>query len=889
MRFCILLSAFCLLVSFAHATQSVLDPQDAVRHVRRARSGGSMTSLDVGEFLVGTSPDLDFNFHNQESPRVASDGTDFLAIWVDRRCDDAGDIWGTRVTADGTVLDPYGFQITSGPICALAPAIAFGDSVYLIAWYDNRAGLTTDIYGTRVTRSGVVLDSAGIPICTAPNEQRAPDAAFCDSCFLIAWEDLRNLPNPSNIYAARVRSDGSVLDPDGIAITHPPGPQGGVRLAAGSDCFLAVWTESGDSSSLDVKGTRIAVSGSVLDTAGIPVAALPSAQFGASAGFDGSDFLVVWLDERRHPGTVDPDVFAARVTGQGVVLDSAGFLVWESVPEQPNLSFNGTNYLLVWSDDLPGICAARLAPDGRLIDTTAIALTTRECRGEPWVACAGGNWLVTWQVRGFQGDIVATTVSPDGNVRRIDGMPLSTSGADQTKTRAAFDGDNYLVVWQQPAKDSLYEDWGDIWAARVTASGVLLDSNPIAVSARPNCYAQHPDVSFNGADFLVVWYDNRDSRAWGVFGARVSRSGVLLDTAGMRISNGPSDEGYPVVAAGGPTWLVAWNDFRGGMFVEYIYAARVSADGVLLDTSGIPVAIGEWCQFLDAVGYDGANYLVIWEDNYTGPSDIRGRRVAPDGTILDSVAIAVTWVPGCSESDAALAFDGSNYLVTWTDRRLPDHNIYGARVSPQGVVLDSSGVRISQSLLEEDWPVVAFDGVSYVVVWSTSFQGASCWEMNLGGARVSTTGAILDTFPVTTGPGLESDPALARGADNSPLLVYSGWTTAVGGRTYNSQRIWGKLGPFPGIAETPNGEVRRTNRMPTVVRSVLFLPPGKPGQSTTGQSLVFLLDISGRKVLDLHSGANDVSRLSPGVYFIRSGPSAAGRVPSAVQKVVVQH
>jgi len=29
-----------------------------------------------------------------------------------------------------------------------------------------------------------------------------------------------------------------------------------------------------------------------------------------------------------------------------------------------------------------------------------------------------------------------------------------------------------------------------------------------------------------------------------------------------------------------------------------------------------------------------------------------------------------------------------------------------------------------------------------------------------------------------------------------------------------------------------------------------------------------LLDISGRKVLDLHSGANDVSRLAPGVYFV---------------------
>jgi hypothetical protein len=30
-----------------------------------------------------------------------------------------------------------------------------------------------------------------------------------------------------------------------------------------------------------------------------------------------------------------------------------------------------------------------------------------------------------------------------------------------------------------------------------------------------------------------------------------------------------------------------------------------------------------------------------------------------------------------------------------------------------------------------------------------------------------------------------------------------------------------------------------------------------------------LLDISGQKLLDLHEGASDVSRLVPGVYFIR--------------------
>jgi aminopeptidase N len=68
-----------------------------------------------------------------------------------------------------------------------------------------------------------------------------------------------------------------------------------------------------------------------------------------------------------------------------------------------------------------------------------------------------------------------------------------------------------------------------------------------------------------------------------------------------------------------------------------------------------------------------------------------------------------------------------------------------------------------------------------------------------------------------------------------------------------------------GIEETPNAEVRTMNSLPTVVRGVLLL--GDCPRTGTVPKAV-LLDISGRKVLDLHSGANDVSRLAPGVYFV---------------------
>jgi hypothetical protein len=48
-----------------------------------------------------------------------------------------------------------------------------------------------------------------------------------------------------------------------------------------------------------------------------------------------------------------------------------------------------------------------------------------------------------------------------------------------------------------------------------------------------------------------------------------------------------------------------------------------------------------------------------------------------------------------------------------------------------------------------------------------------------------------------------------------------------------------------------------------------------------------LLDISGRKVLDLVPGANDVRALAPGVYFVGEGPGARGQGPGRIRKVIV--
>jgi hypothetical protein len=81
---------------------------------------------------------------------------------------------------------------------------------------------------------------------------------------------------------------------------------------------------------------------------------------------------------------------------------------------------------------------------------------------------------------------------------------------------------------------------------------------------------------------------------------------------------------------------------------------------------------------------------------------------------------------------------------------------------------------------------------------------------------------------------------------------------------------------LPGISDCPL-EVGRTAGQATLLNPRLL----------TVTQLGFVLDLSGRRVLSLKPGVNDVRALAPGVYFVRSEPSAASREPSAVTKVVL--
>jgi hypothetical protein len=76
---------------------------------------------------------------------------------------------------------------------------------------------------------------------------------------------------------------------------------------------------------------------------------------------------------------------------------------------------------------------------------------------------------------------------------------------------------------------------------------------------------------------------------------------------------------------------------------------------------------------------------------------------------------------------------------------------------------------------------------------------SNSWDIY--GARLNTSGVVIDTFAVSLQPGWQTSPTLAHGAGDQLLITYSGWTDSINGQPVNTMRIWGKFYPHVGTEE----------------------------------------------------------------------------------------
>jgi len=151
--------------------------------------------------------------------------------------------------------------------------------------------------------------------------------------------------------------------------------------------------------------------------------------------------------------------------------------------------------------------------------------------------------------------------------------------------------------------------------------------------------------------------------------------------------------------------------------------------------------------------------------------------------VLDPAGIAIATAAG-SQVEPQIAFDGNNYFIVWADVDSlflvpPVSNIYGRRIMPDGTLLDGSadtdGIEISTSALSKGDITVHFNGTEYLVVWR---MGAYSNDPPAGvfASRITTAGVKLDGTPDSTGLAV-TGPPIDYSIYVHPVLLSNGTNT----------------------------------------------------------------------------------------------------------------
>ncbi len=266
----------------------------------------------------------------------------------------------------------------------------------------------------------------------------------------------------------------------------------------------------------------------------------------------------------------------------------------------------------------------------------------------------------------------------------------------------------------------------------------LAPGDAVALAPAKNALQRFPRAAFGGGKFLVVWQDG-----WNGDGGKSNiRGAFLADGAPAKsfaVTNTEFVQERAVVAASKEVFLVAWQDWRGGKDAD-IYAARVSADGKVLDPKGIAIATGAGTQCNPAVASDGAGFIVAWQGiTKSGAYDILAARVGADGAVKDAKPITL----GTGGTPAA-AFGGGKYLVVWTaDPAARTTTVQGALIPAEG----AAGAAFPVMKICTLAPSVAAGKKGFVVVASRKpFPNPWGWGGPSGfvGARVTFDGAAPD-------------------------------------------------------------------------------------------------------------------------------------------------
>jgi hypothetical protein len=650
--------------------------EQSARDIYAARVDASGNLIDEIPIVINQ----DFGY--QIRPRAAWNGSNWLVVWESQAPTQfyyASAILCARVAPDGTVLDPtpievVRYQNSSGAMYA----VASNGSDWVVVAQGTSAG-ENNLIGVRIASNGSIVDT--------PPKVLVPAAYYLYFSINLFYADGEYLLTYDNLSDFRARRFTSSLTQVGNYVVP------GLVLASSGTGYYIVWT-----SGTTIVGSPMTKAGVRTFPAGVPIA--PASEIdGMALAWDGTRW---WFNANEYTSGVT----LRRIDANGSVIDPAGIPV-DPASTQHALSLAvegapGGGALACWQDSRIGWF---LPEDVHLgfVSTDGIPAA----KGP--MSQAAPSQLSADLIQGDDGFLIAMRSRVSGSDRiqvqrlssgghAIDAEPITlASGASLGAPAAAWNGSVYFVVWS---------DGSQIRGTRLSPDGTILDTPPILVMGRFS-----PDVAAVGSDFLVAGIDfaNNNPEFQIPVARRVSGTGAVLDPVSLQL--GSYFVRNPRVINCQGRWLVMWQRHSSHD------NPPASLDGAFVEANGTkhPELGNVTAGFTPALAFSGTTVLIVYRTGTDAieTKDVRGLRMLPDGTFPDGTGGFVISALPDEQKNPTVAWDGTQFVTVWDDNRNAVKffdqrtDLYGARVSETGTVIDASGFAIANAALPEQLPSIA--------------------------------------------------------------------------------------------------------------------------------------------------------------------------------------
>jgi hypothetical protein len=640
------------------------------------------------------------------------------------------------------------------------PFIAQGANSYLAVWTDTRSdggrrsgsyygGGGSDIYAARVDTNGVRLDAVPIIVSEAPADQRLAQAAWNGQSWLVVWlsQEPAGYFWSWSVMAARVSPAGVLLDPQPLRLTTA----NVTEVAVGSDGtnWVVVW-EGNSAGDNDVVGTVVTAAGVALNPGGrLILAGDYYMRYNLDIAFAGDEYLLTWQGINTVEGKrLRLDLTAIDATYFTIAPYDDGSL------SNVRVASDGTSFFVVWEENVSttyyqAVKGARVSHAVQVLDTPAI--TIWEDYGgysgrEPDVAWGGTNWFVSFMLNG----ITVLRLSPAGALLDPNDIPAdfdNTSNKWMPASSPAFGG-GIRLVWQDTRAGG--QTPGDIYTASVSASRVMGNVETLSMGAPSQNLVS---AAANGSGYMLAFRSDV-SGSQRIKAQLLDGNGVALMAAPVQLASGPS-LGPPAIAWNGTYFLVVW---RGS---DQIYGRRLRADGSLVEGAPFAIMPGHSPE----VAALGDTFLVVSvhapsNPQFQFPFVVRVR--GSDGVVLRPATQVGQYFANAPDVTVL----GNRWLVVW--QRNASHDDAASEI--QANFIDASGTPAGEFTVRTNFtgvrfhynPAVAASGDTALVIWEDPRVSNTDW--NLYGRRIAANGSLLDPWtgvPIVTAPGNQRRASLS--------------------------------------------------------------------------------------------------------------------------------